>query len=73
MTETALKCRFGCDDPVGVYHIPAGCVCWTDPVQALCWQHADKAQSQGPMELLLDLREPALTLKNIRLPETHGQ
>jgi hypothetical protein len=39
-----LKCRFGCDAAVvGIYHAPQGCVCWPDPVQALCAQHAIKA------------------------------
>jgi hypothetical protein len=44
-----LKCRFGCDDPVtGIYHVPEGCWCWSDQLQALCDQHAIKAESTGP-------------------------
>jgi hypothetical protein len=49
-----VKCRFGCDDPVvGIYHIPEGCWCWKDPIQALCGQHALKVQSTGPIEALI--------------------
>jgi hypothetical protein len=54
-----LKCRFGCDDPVGIYHMPEGCWCWPDQVQALCWQHADKAQSHGAITRIVDLTTPA--------------
>lgn len=50
-----LRCRFGCEGPVGVYHVPAGCICWPDPVQALCPQHIINAESDGPITLLLDL------------------
>lgn len=55
-----LRCRHvRCKSPpVGIYLAPAGCRCWTDPVQALCAQHACKVQSAGPVTLLLDLREP---------------
>ena len=49
-----IKCRFGCKEPpVGIFHVPEGCHCYTDPVQALCAQHAMKAESTGPIELLL--------------------
>lgn len=45
-----LKCRFECDSPVvGIYHVPEGCWCWRDPVQALCGQHAITAESTGPI------------------------
>jgi hypothetical protein len=55
----ALTCRFGCKSPVvGVFHVPAGCVCWRDPVQALCAQHANKVQSTGPITCLLDFESP---------------
>lgn len=47
-----LKCRFGCDTPEGLYHVPAGCICWRDPVQALCKQHEIKAESDGPITML---------------------
>lgn len=47
-----LKCRFGCDEVVGLFHVPQGCVCWTDPVQALCGQHAERAQSSGSITLI---------------------
>lgn len=49
-----VRCRFGCDEPIyGVFHIPSGCVCWPDPVQALCWQHTEKAQSNGAITALV--------------------
>lgn len=55
-TFAAVKCRFGCEAPIGIYHVPAGCVCWPDPVQALCEQHVVTAESIGPVRLLVDLR-----------------
>jgi hypothetical protein len=55
--EVTLKCRFGCEHPVGIYHVPEGCICWRDPVQALCAQHFMTAESEGPISLLLDLSE----------------
>jgi hypothetical protein len=42
-----LKCRFGCDDPIGIYHAPEGCICWPDKIQALCPQHVIKARNNG--------------------------
>jgi hypothetical protein len=49
----ALKCRFGCDAPVyGVYSVPKGCLCWDDPVQALCRQHFITAESAGHIYLI---------------------
>lgn len=50
-----LKCRFGCDEVVGIFYMPAGCVCYHDPVQALCGQHAISAQSTGPITCILPL------------------
>lgn len=51
-----LRCRFGCEDgPVGIYHVPEGCVCWEDPIQALCQQHVLRAQSVGPIDCIVDL------------------
>lgn len=51
-----VRCRFGCaDGPVGIFHVPAGCICWDDPVQALCQQHLTTAESEGPVILLVDL------------------
>ena len=52
----ALRCRFGCDEVVGIFAIPEGCVCWSDPVQALCGQHALKAQSTGAITCVVDFR-----------------
>lgn len=50
-----IKCRFGCHDPIGIYHVPKGCICWDDPVQALCVHHFIKAESTGDITLILDL------------------
>lgn len=44
-----IKCRFGCNHPIGLFHVPQGCICWTDPVQALCPQHFITAESNGPV------------------------
>jgi hypothetical protein len=59
----ALRCRFGCDGPVGIFYVPAGCVCWTDPIQALCEQHVITAESCGPIDFILDLSEVASVTK----------
>ena len=41
-------CRFGCKSPsIGIYYVPEGCICWPDPVQALCAQHFINAESEG--------------------------
>jgi hypothetical protein len=38
-----VPCRFGCREPaVAIVHYPKGCICWPDPVQALCLSHAIK-------------------------------
>ena len=45
--EIPRECRFaelGCrSPPTGLYYFPGGCICFKDPVQALCDQHAYKA------------------------------
>jgi hypothetical protein len=51
-----LKCRFGCDNPIGIFHVPDGCICWRDPVQALCMQHFITAESTGPITIIVDFR-----------------
>jgi hypothetical protein len=62
-----LKCRFGCSSPVfGVYHLPEGCVCWPDPVQALCLQHSITAQSTGPIEVIMPREELGVDLPPIK-------
>lgn len=43
-----VRCRFGCTDmPIGIYHVPEGCICYRDPIQALCAHHFSRAQSEG--------------------------
>lgn len=49
-----IKCRFGCENPIGIYHVPDGCICWADPIQALCPQHLLTAESIGPIEVIVD-------------------
>jgi hypothetical protein len=54
----SVKCKFGCKDPVvAVVYMPEGCLCWRDPVQALCLHHLHRAQTNGPSTVLVDLRE----------------
>jgi hypothetical protein len=47
-----IKCRFGCEEVIGLFHVPDGCHCWPDPVQALCGQHAITIESAGPITLI---------------------
>jgi hypothetical protein len=51
-----VQCRFGCRAPIGIFHVPAGCICFADPVQALCMQHLVKAESCGPITCIVDFR-----------------
>jgi hypothetical protein len=69
-----LRCRFPtCSGaPVGVFHVPEGCNCWPDPLQALCAQHAVKVHSTGPISLLLDFRAPA-SEPNEKSPASRSQ
>ncbi len=63
----ALKCRYECDDPpIGIYHTPEGCVCWPDPVQALCIHHAVRVQSEGSIDLLVDLTVDGAWARHLR-------
>jgi hypothetical protein len=55
VTTEDIPCRFGCAGAVGIFWVPQGCVCWPDPVQALCQQHAIRAQSTGPIVLIAEL------------------
>lgn len=50
-----IPCRFHprCSDiATAIYYVPQGCICWDDPVQALCNQHAYKAETDGPFKLI---------------------
>ncbi|MGI0080494.1 MAG: hypothetical protein ACRECH_12830, partial [Nitrososphaerales archaeon] len=38
-----LMCHFGCDEVIGLFYFPQGCVCFTDQFQYLCLQHAYNA------------------------------
>lgn len=69
----AVPCRFGCSDPVvAIVHAPAGCVCWSDPLQALCVHHLAKVQSSGPITIVADYRLPAETSAIERLRDCAG-
>lgn len=50
-----VRCRFGCPNPIGIFHVPEGCICWEDPVHALCEQHFITAESTGEIVCLVDL------------------
>lgn len=54
-----IKCRFGCDDPVVIVYAPEGCICWADPVQALCAQHLAKIESVGTVTILVKAIPPS--------------
>ena len=57
----AIPCRFfpACSDPAeAIWYVPKGCICWADPIQALCGQHAYKAESEGPMRRIIQLGIP---------------
>jgi hypothetical protein len=55
----SLTCRHGDKNlVVALCHIPQGCWCWSDPVQALCLQHLMSAQSNGPIVILATRLEP---------------
>lgn len=60
LSTPAIPCRFsekGCKSPaVGIYHVPEGCHCWPDPVQALCVHHIQKAESSGEITRIADFR-----------------
>lgn len=55
-----IPCRFaeiGCASPAAeIVYVPAGCICWPDPVQALCEQHLLTLETAGPTSTLLDMR-----------------
>jgi hypothetical protein len=56
-TLAELKCRFGCSSPVvAIIHAPQGCHCFSDPVQALCAQHALSIDG-GPVTPIIDFRK----------------
>ena len=49
----AIPCRFGCTDgAVGLFYLPEGCVCFKDPVQALCIYHAIRSTPHGSFEMI---------------------
>jgi hypothetical protein len=69
-----IACRFaatGCRSPAAeIVYVPEGCICWRDPVQALCEQHLITLETSGPAATLLDLREPTKELTDaLRLEE----
>lgn len=49
----ALRCRHGGElhharaPVVAIVHVPEGCVCFRDPIQALCRQHFDRLRDGG--------------------------
>lgn len=51
-----LHCRYGCEAPVGIFHLPLGSQDYADPVQALCERHVRHVISPTIMQCLIDLR-----------------
>lgn len=47
--EPIIYCRLCKDPAVGIYHMPEGCACAPDPVQALCAQHRQCAEPLAGM------------------------
>jgi hypothetical protein len=45
--QGSIPCAFGCETAVGVFYAPDGCICMDAKVQALCAQHALKAEQNG--------------------------
>jgi hypothetical protein len=53
----AVPCRHGGHaHAAGIYHIPEGCNCFSDPIQALCEQHFIKLHSTGPITTIVSWR-----------------
>jgi hypothetical protein len=51
-----LRCRYGCAQPIGIFHLPYGSQDHPDPIQALCEQHARYVITPSVMQCLVDLR-----------------
>lgn len=55
----SLRCRHGGPKHharapvVAIVSVPQGCVCWPDPVQALCRQHLDRLQDGGSIPVTI--------------------
>lgn len=55
----ALRCRHGGPKHharapvVAIVHVPEGCVCWPDPIQALCRQHLERLQDGGSIPVTI--------------------
>lgn len=63
-----IPCRHGCQSPaVEIVYVPEGCLCFEDPVQALCEQHLVTLESTGPSTTIVDLRE-TVYLEGARRP-----
>lgn len=49
----SLRCRHGGElhharaPVVAIVSVPHGCVCWPDPIQALCRQHLERLRDGG--------------------------
>lgn len=51
-----VRCRYGCSDPIGIYHMPDVVTRWPEPVQALCEKHLEMIQVNYKVTVLIDLR-----------------
>ena len=54
-----IPCHFaelGCKSPAAeIVYVPEGCICWPDPVQALCEQHLLTLETTGPTTTIVRL------------------
>jgi len=56
VTKTPIQCRL-CDDlATQIWYVPGGCVCATDPVQALCSQHGIKMEPLTSATMIFTLK-----------------
>ena len=46
--DNNIRCTRECDsNPVGIFYAVEGCICSTNKLQALCYQHYFKAEQNG--------------------------
>lgn len=63
-----IRCRVCGEHAVGVYHMPKGCVCAPDPIQALCAQHVIRAEPIAGMWAIIEGTDKPLA-ERLRLLE----
>lgn len=53
-----VRCIHGCADAVMVVYVPRGCNCRSEPIQAVCEQHWNTMDSNGPIQVIAYLATP---------------